>query len=60
MVMRPCEPTLREVAAGWLAVAPPDYPYRIGVIGEDKDEARRRFEMRLAAWAELDERVSST
>ena len=59
MVMRPCEPDIQEARAGWLATAPPDYPYRIGVIGQDKAEARKRFIAALAAWGELHELVEA-
>lgn len=57
MAMRPCEPDIMEVRAGVLARAPRDYPYRIGVVGRDESEARRRFEAALARWAELHELV---
>lgn len=56
--MRSCEPAIRESALGWLAVSPLDYPYRIGVVGEDREEARRRFAAALAAWEELHERAT--
>lgn len=57
MTLHPCEPDIRQVRAGILATAPPDYPYRIGVIGSDEPEARRRFSYALTRWAELHERV---
>lgn len=56
MPIRPCEPDLVEAAGGWLAVTPADHPYRIGVVGETKEEARRRFAGELAAWSELHDR----
>ena len=59
MTMRPCEPNIIQVRAGVLATAPPDYPYRIGVIGQNEDEARRRFTSALAAWGELHELVEA-
>jgi hypothetical protein len=38
-----------------LATAPPDFPYRIGVVGRDEQEARRRFAAAWDAWSELHE-----
>jgi hypothetical protein len=49
----PCEPQILCGARGWLAVSPPDYPYRIGVVGLTEDEARQRFSIALAEWEEL-------
>ena len=57
MAMHPCEPDIIQARAGVLATSPPDYPYRIGVIGHDEDEARRRFTAALARWGELHELV---
>ena len=59
MALRTCEPIVFRVRAGWLAKAPPDFPYRIGVIGSDKDEARRRFTAALVTWGELHDRVEN-
>ena len=60
MPIGPCEPDCVEAAGGWLATTPRDHPYRIGVMGETKDEARRRFVAAFAAWEELhDRRVAS-
>jgi hypothetical protein len=56
MSLRACEPNLREGPGGWLANTPPDYPYRIGVVGEDRDDARERFTAALAPWSELHDR----
>jgi hypothetical protein len=53
MTIRQCEPDLVEIVAGWLATTPRDHPYRIGVVGQSPDEARRRFEAAVAAWGEL-------
>jgi hypothetical protein len=36
-----------------MAITPSDHPYRIGVVGADPDEARRRFTAAFAAWEEL-------
>lgn len=58
-MLRPCEPDVREAAVGWLATSPPDFPYRIGVVGESRDEAYRRFVAALARWEELHERVQA-
>jgi hypothetical protein len=55
--MRPCEPDIKETVTGWLAVTPPDYPYRIGVVGNTVEEAQRRFVAALAAWEELHQRA---
>jgi predicted RNase H-like HicB family nuclease len=52
-----CEPEIRETPAGWMAYSPPDFPYRIGVVGETREEARGRFTDALEAWRELEERV---
>ena len=57
MSMRPCEPDISQARAGVQATAPPDYPYRIGVVGHDEAEARRRFAAALAGWAELHELI---
>lgn len=57
MRIRPCEPETREAAAGWLATTPRDHPYRIGVTGETREEATRRFAAAFAAWQELHERA---
>lgn len=59
MPLRPCEPDLRDTPSGWLASSPPDYPYRIGVVGQTEEEARRRFVVALAAWSELHERAAT-
>jgi len=56
--MRRCEPDVRESPGGWLAASPADYPYRIGVLGDDRDEARRKFVAALDAWEELHERAA--
>ncbi len=52
-MLRPCEPDVRPCPVGFLATSPRDYPYRIGVVGADEEEARRRFVAELAAWEEL-------
>ncbi len=57
MRIRPCEPNVLRVQAGWLATTPRDHPYRIGVIGDTQEEARRRFVAAFAAWEELHERA---
>ena len=57
MSMRPCEPDITQARAGVQATAPPDYPYRIGVVGHDEAEARRRFSAALAAWGVLHDRI---
>jgi hypothetical protein len=60
MSMSPCEPELRESSSGWLASSPPEYPYRIGVVGGSPDEARDLFQDALDAWGELHSRVVTT
>jgi len=57
MPLRPCEPDVRHAAIGWLASTPSDHPYRIGVVGRDEQEARRRFDAAMAAWGELHDRA---
>ena len=57
--IRPCEPDIQEAAVGWLATTPRDHPYRIGVVGESRDEAYRRFVAAFAAWEELHERAQA-
>lgn len=57
MSIRPCEPDINQAASGWLATTPADHPYRIGVVGQDPDEARRRFVAAFAAWEELHDRA---
>jgi hypothetical protein len=59
MPLRPCEPEILQGPNGYLAVTPPDHPYRIGVVGADEDEARRRFVSAFAAWEELHERAEA-
>ena len=59
MTLRSCEPDIRLVRGGILATAPRDYPYRIGVIGQDEDEARRLFSAAWEAWSELHDRVEA-
>jgi hypothetical protein len=56
MPLSPCEPDLNESSVGWLASSPPDYPYRIGVVGRGPDDAKRRFQDAVAAWGELHDR----
>jgi hypothetical protein len=46
-----------EVPSGWLAITPRDHPYRIGVIGDTQEHARRRFVAAFAAWEELHDRT---
>lgn len=58
MSLSPCEPDVREARSGWLATTPPEYPYRIGVVGGDPDEARERFQAALDAWRTLHDRSS--
>lgn len=59
MAIRPCEPDVREAHVGWLATTPRDHPYRIGVVGETREEAQRRFVAAFAAWEELQERAEA-
>jgi hypothetical protein len=47
------EPEVRPARRGWLAVSRPGSALRIGVVGQDEDDARRRFADELKAWAEL-------
>ena len=44
MSIRLCEPNIVQSVTGWLAATPADHPYRIGVVGDDEAQARRRFE----------------
>jgi hypothetical protein len=46
-------PVLRPARRGVLATAPPDAPFRIGVIGKDESDAARLFRDSVRAWAEL-------
>lgn len=57
--MRRCEPEFRETKEGWLATSPPDFPHPIGVVGIDRDEARRKFVVALEAWEELHEQAAA-
>lgn len=57
MPLRVCEPDVMPIAAGWIATTPADHPYRIGVVGDDADQARRRFDAAFAAWEELHDRA---
>lgn len=59
MPLRICEPTVCRAAIGWLATTPPDHPYRIGVVGQDELDARRRFAAAFAAWEELHDRAEA-
>jgi hypothetical protein len=59
MSVQPCQPEVREGALGWLAASPADHPYRIGVVGTNRDEAYRRFATAFAAWEELHERAEA-
>ncbi len=52
-----CEPDVRPCPVGYLATTPADHPYRIGVVGVDADQARRRFAAEFAAWEELHARA---
>ena len=52
-MLRPCEPDIRSCPVGYLATTPRDHPYRIGVVGGDVDEAKRRFVAEFAAWEDL-------
>lgn len=56
MAIRPCGPDVRRTPSGYLATTPREHPYRIGVIGDDKEEAKRRFVRALAFWEELSQR----
>lgn len=56
MTLRPCEPRYLQTGQGWIAATPPDYPLAIGVSGDTRDEAGRRFIAAVAAWEELIER----
>jgi hypothetical protein len=59
MPLRTCEPDIRPSRSGIMATAPRDFPYRIGVVGQDEDEARRRFTAAWEAWSELHDRVEA-
>lgn len=56
-MLRPCEPNILAVPAGFLATTPPDYPYQFAVPGGDEEQARRRFAAAFAAWEELHDRA---
>lgn len=51
-----CPPDIRQAATGWLATTPPEHPYRIGVKGNTREDAERRFTYALGKWKELHER----
>lgn len=59
MSLDPCEPELRETSSGWLASSPPEYPYRIGVLGRTPQDAECRFQEALANWGELHARSAA-
>ena len=59
MALKTCEPDIRSLRSGVLATAPRDFPYRIGVVGQDEAEARRRFSAAWEAWSELHDRVEA-
>jgi len=46
-------PLVKPVRGGYLALTPPEFPYRIGVRGLDEIEVREKFEEELAAWERL-------
>jgi hypothetical protein len=46
-------PVVRPVRGGYLALTPPEFPYRIGVFGKGEKEAREGFEIELTSWEEL-------
>lgn len=47
------EMTKRDGDLGWIAATPTDHALRIAVMGATEEEARRRFEERLAFWEAL-------
>lgn len=51
------EPVVALGACGWMATTPRDHPYRVGVVGDSEDQARRRFADAMFAWRELHERT---
>jgi hypothetical protein len=53
-----CEPRVNQCRAGWLASSPTSHPFRIGVVGDDREDAVRKFEAALAAWNELSQRAA--
>ena len=55
-MIRPSEPEIVRWVSGFAATTPRDHPYRIGVVGSDENEARRRFTAAFAAWDELSHR----
>ena len=57
VTFRDCEPDVREIVGGWLATTPTEHAYRIGVVGQSPDEARRRFGFAWEAWKDLHEQV---
>jgi hypothetical protein len=58
MTIRRCEPDFKTIPSGVMALTPRDHPYKVGVVGTDRDEARRRFAAAMAAWEELHDRRS--
>lgn len=56
MTVTRCEPDYRQTPTGVLASTPRDHPYRIGVLGTDREEAKRRFDHALDAWTALNSR----
>lgn len=60
MTVTHCEPQIRQTLGGrWQASTPPTHRFRIGVVGDTRDEAEERFRRELAAWEELDERAQA-
>lgn len=53
MTMPLCEPEILTVRAGILARTPAEHMFRIGVIGQDEEDARKQFGAALVRWGKL-------
>jgi hypothetical protein len=56
--IRTIQPRLSKTPSGWLAVSERGSVLRIGVEGNTKEEARRRFQAELEEWAKLSEQAA--
>lgn len=52
-------PRVTEVREGWLASTPPEHQYRVGVVGQNREEALERLMAAMEAWEELHSRPVS-
>jgi hypothetical protein len=54
-----CEPEIRQSVAGWLATTPASHAFRIGVLGDTREQAESRFRDALTRWEVLYERAQA-